>query len=170
MWFDAFYRAGALVFGGGQVLLSVLLGEITGPGWLSQSQFLTGVGLAQSLPGPLFSIGGFAGGVLGGVGGAVICLVAIFLPGLLLTIGLLPFWQAVRHQPRIRLALIGINGCSVGLIISAAILLYNHAVHTRVDAALLVAALGAAAFYRLPAPLVIVGAGLIGWPLHAWLG
>lgn len=91
-WIDTFYRAGSLVFGGGQVLLCVLLGEMTGPGWLPRSQLLDGVGLVQALPGPLFSISGFAGGALGGIGGAVICLAAMFLPGFLLMIGLLPFW------------------------------------------------------------------------------
>jgi chromate transporter len=169
-WIDAFYRAGSLVFGGGQVLLSVLLGEMTGPGWLPRSQFLDGLGLVQAMPGPLFSISGFVGGALGGVGGALVCLAAMFLPGFLLMIGLLPFWQALRHRPAIRAALVGINACAVGLIVTATLLLYDNAVHNRVDAALLVAAAGAAACYRVPAPLVIAGAALAGWPLHALLG
>jgi chromate transporter len=169
-WIDAFYRAGALVFGGGQVLLSVLLAEMTGPGWLPRSQFLDGLGLVQAMPGPLFSISGFVGGALGGIGGALVCLVAMFLPGFLLMIGLLPFWQALRHHPAIRAALTGINACAVGLIVTAALLLYANAVHNRVDAALLIAAAGAAACYRVPAPLVIAGAALAGWPLHALLG
>jgi chromate transporter len=169
-WIDAFYRAGSLVFGGGQVLLSVLLGEMTGPGWLPRSQFLDGLGLVQAMPGPLFSFSGFVGGALGGVGGALACLAAMFLPGFLLMLGLLPFWQALRGRPAIRAALGGINACAVGLIVTAALLLYGNAVHTDVDAALLVAAAGAAACYRVPAPLVIVGSAAVGWPLHALLG
>ncbi len=169
-WFDAFYRAGALVFGGGQVLLSILLGEVTGPGWLTHAQFLNGLGLVQALPGPLFSIGGYVGGYLGGVGGALICLFAIFLPGLLLVIGLLPFWDAVRHQPRVRAALVGVNACAVGLIVTAVLVLYAHAPHGRSYALLLLGAYLAAARFRVPAPLVILGAVLLGRPLHVWLG
>jgi chromate transporter len=118
--FGAFYRAGALVFGGGHVVLPLLRSAVVGPGWMSDSAFLAGYGAAQAVPGPLFTFAGYLGrllpGAAGGLHGAVIALVAIFLPGLLLVTGVLPFWHAVSTRPTARAALRGANAAVVGVL------------------------------------------------------
>ncbi len=117
---DAFYRAGALVFGGGHVVLPLLEAEVVGPGWVSVDAFLAGYGAAQAVPGPLFTFAAYLGVVMGpepnGVAGAVICLVALFLPGLILVVGALPFWDAFRRHPAAQAALRGTNAAVVGLL------------------------------------------------------
>src|SRR6202035_1124523 len=100
--FDAFYRSGALVFGGGHVVLPLLQAQVVTPGWVSNETFLAGYGLAQAVPGPLFTFAAYLGAVTGpapnGLTGAAIALVALFLPSFLLVIGVLPFWQGVRGR------------------------------------------------------------------------
>jgi chromate transporter len=120
--FSAFYRAGALVFGGGHVVLPMLDEAIVATGWVAQADFLAGYGAAQAVPGPLFTFAAFLGAVgpaPNGVAGAILALVAIFLPGLLLVLGALPFWEAVRRMPRARAALAGINAAVVGILAAA---------------------------------------------------
>jgi len=118
--FDAFYRAGALVFGGGHVVLPLLEAEVVQPGWVSQDAFLAGYGAAQAVPGPLFTFAAYLGAVMGpepdGVAGAVICLVGVFLPGLLLVFGALPFWDALRTRPVAQAAMRGANAAVVGIL------------------------------------------------------
>jgi chromate transporter len=101
--FDAFYRAGALVFGGGHVVLPLLQAQVVSPGWVSNGAFLAGYGAAQAIPGPLFTFAAYLGAVMGpapnGIAGAAIALGGIFLPGLLLVVGMLPFWDAFRTRP-----------------------------------------------------------------------
>lgn len=93
--FDAFFRSGAFVFGGGHVVLPLLQAAVVDPGWVSDPQFLAGYGAAQALPGPLFTFAAYLGAISstgpGGVAGALIALLAIFLPGFLLLLGVLPF-------------------------------------------------------------------------------
>jgi chromate transporter len=121
--FDAFYRSGALVFGGGHVVLPLLQTAVVQPGWISSSAFLVGYGAAQAVPGPLFTFAAFLGAAMTplphGVAGAAICLVAIFLPGLLLVTGLLPFWSALRSRPPVQAAMRGANAAVVGLLAAA---------------------------------------------------
>ncbi|MFH1558718.1 MAG: chromate transporter [Ancylobacter novellus] len=118
--FDAFYRAGALVFGGGHVVLPLLQAEVVTPGWVSDEAFLAGYGLAQALPGPLFTFAAYLGAVMGpapnGLVGAMIALVAVFLPGLLLVYGMLPFWDALRLRPTAQAAMRGANAAVVGIL------------------------------------------------------
>jgi chromate transporter len=118
--FDAFYRAGALVFGGGHVVLPLLEAEVVQPGWVSRDAFLAGYGAAQAVPGPLFTFAAYLGAVMGpepgGVAGAVICLVAVFLPGLLLVVGAFPFWDALRTRPVAQAAMRGANAAVVGIL------------------------------------------------------
>jgi chromate transporter len=118
--FDAFYRAGALVFGGGHVVLPLLQAEVVRPGWVSADAFLAGYGAAQAVPGPLFTFAAYLGAVMrpepDGVVGAAICLIAVFVPGLLLVVGTLPFWDAVRTRPGAQAALRGTNAAVVGLL------------------------------------------------------
>jgi hypothetical protein len=106
MLLDAFYRAGSLVFGGGHVVLPLLETEVVQPGWVSRDDFLAGYGAAQAVPGPLFTFAAYLGTITqpgpSGILGATICLVAIFLPGLLLVVGTVPFWDDFRAVPIVR--------------------------------------------------------------------
>ncbi len=124
--FEGFFRSGALVFGGGHVVLPLLHAEVVGRGWVSDDVFLAGYGAAQALPGPLFAFAGYLGAAMGpspnGWLGGVWCLVAIFLPGLLLVAGATPFWERVRVMPGVQAALRGTNAAVVGLLLAA---LYN---------------------------------------------
>jgi chromate transporter len=119
-YFDAFYRAGALVFGGGHVVLPLLQAEVVPPGWIGHDAFLAGYGAAQAVPGPLFTFAAYLGTVMGpqpnGVAGAALCLIAVFLPGLLLVVGALPFWDDFRKQPTAQAVLRGTNAAVVGIL------------------------------------------------------
>jgi chromate transporter len=118
--FDSFYRAGALVFGGGHVVLPLLETEVVAPGWVSQQTFLAGYGLAQAVPGPLFTFAAYLGAAAAafpnGATGALIAVAAIFLPGLLLVYGMLPFWDALRQKPLAQAAMRGANAAVVGIL------------------------------------------------------
>jgi chromate transporter len=120
---DKFYRTGALVFGGGHVVLPLLEREVVAPGWVTHDQFLAGYGAAQAVPGPLFTFSAYLGATMnrgpGGVGGGLWALAAIFLPALLLVAGALPFWQALRHRPAAQAALRGANAAVVGVLLAA---------------------------------------------------
>ena len=124
--FDAFYRAGSLVFGGGHVVLPLLQASVVPPGWVSNDTFLASYGAAQAVPGPLFTFAAYLGAVMGpqpnGWAGAALCLVAIFLPSFLLLFGALPFWGKLRRRPAAQAALRGVNAAVVGLLLAA---LYN---------------------------------------------
>ncbi len=121
--FDAFYRSGALVFGGGHVVLPLLQAETVTTGWVSNETFLAGYGLAQALPGPLFAFASFlgaqAGMTVGAAAGATLALLALFLPGLLLVYGTLPFWDGLRRHAAARHAMMGANAAVVGILAAA---------------------------------------------------
>lgn len=121
--FDGFFRSGALVFGGGHVVLPLLQVEVAGPGGFDNAAFLAGYGLAQAVPGPLFSFAAYLGAMMPlpptGVAGSAIALVAIFLPGLLLVYGALPFWDALRRSPAMQAAVRGTNAAVVGILAAA---------------------------------------------------
>lgn len=118
--FDSFYRAGALVFGGGHVVLPLLQAETVGPGWITDNQFLAGYGAAQAVPGPLFTFAAYLGAMLGpepnGVAGAAVALAAVFLPGFLILVGVLPFWDHFRALPRAQSLMQGANAAVVGIL------------------------------------------------------
>ncbi|WP_247996885.1 chromate efflux transporter [Brucella tritici] len=118
--FDSFYRAGSLVFGGGHVVLPLLESEVVRPGWVSHDQFLAGYGAAQAVPGPLFTFAAYLGTVLkpepNGISGAIIALVAVFLPGFLLLIGSIPFWDVFRARPKAQAMMRGANAAVVGIL------------------------------------------------------
>jgi chromate transporter len=124
--FDAFYRSGSLVFGGGHVVLPLLKAAVVTRGWVSDDSFLAGYGAAQAVPGPLFTFAAYLGAVVqpqpNGIAGATIALVGIFLPSFFLIIGTLPFWQALRRRTDAQAALHGVNAAVVGLLLAA---LYN---------------------------------------------
>lgn len=121
--FDAFYRAGSLVFGGGHVVLPLLQAEVVGPGWVSDADFLAGYGAVQAVPGPLFTFAAYLGAIAaigpGGVGGALIASVGVFLPGFLLLVGVLPLWNAFRERPGAQAVMRGANAAVVGILASA---------------------------------------------------
>jgi chromate transporter len=157
----ALYRTGALVFGGGHVVLPLLKEAVVAPGWLSESDFLTGYGAAQAVPGPMFSIAAFIGARLdhgrGGALGAVISLVAIFLPGLLMISGVLPFWNRLAANARVARSMTGINAVVVGLLAAALYdPLWTSAVLSPIDFAIALAGL-LALLARAPALAVIAG-------------
>ena len=165
--FEAFYRAGSLVFGGGHVVLPLLQAAVVPPGWVSNDAFLAGYGAAQAVPGPLFTFSAYLGTVMGlppnGVLGAVIALVGIFLPSFLLIIGALPFWEALRHRPRMQAALRGVNAAVVGLLLAA---LYNPVwtagIANAGDFALAAAAFLLLFMWQTPPWLVVVLCGVAG--------
>lgn len=117
---DSFYRAGSLVLGGGHVVLPLLQAETVTPGWVSDDAFLAGYGAAQAVPGPLFTFAAWLGAVMGptpnGVAGAAIALVALFLPGFLILIGALPFWDQLRRTTWAQSAMQGANAAVVGIL------------------------------------------------------
>ena len=133
--FDAFYRSGALVFGGGHVVLPLLREAFVTPGWISDDSFLAGYGAAQAVPGPLFTFAAYLGSVVNvsphGIPGAALGLIGIFLPGILVLLGSLPFWDALRTRPAAQAAMRGVNAAVVGLLGAA---LYNPVWTTSVKA------------------------------------
>ncbi|RTZ41086.1 chromate efflux transporter [Candidimonas sp. SYP-B2681] len=167
---DVFYRVGALVFGGGHVILPLLQAEVVPNGWVSNEIFLAGYGAAQAMPGPLFTFAAFLGASMStpptGFIGGTLCLVAIFVPSFLIVVGALPFWEQLRTSLRMRAALAGVNAAVVGLLLAA---LYHpvwtSAIHQSSDFALAVVALTALVFWKLRPWLVVVGSGLGGWLL-----
>jgi chromate transporter len=165
--FDAFYRSGALVFGGGHVVLPLLQAQVVAPGWVTNEAFLAGYGLAQAVPGPLFTFAAYLGAVMGpapnGMAGAAIALVALLLPGMLLVYGTLPFWDAVRTRPAAQAAMRGSNAAVVGILGAA---LYNpvwtSAVLTPRDFALALAGFLLLTVWKMPPWIVVAllaGAG-----------
>ena len=159
--FDAFYRSGALVFGGGHVVLPLLQASVVPPGWVSNDAFLAGYGAAQAVPGPLFTFSAYLGTVMGpapnGWLGGLLCLAAIFLPSFLLLIGALPFWDLLRRRTVVQAGLRGINAAVVGLLLAA---LYRpvwvSAIFGPADFALGVAAFLLLTMWKTPPWLVVI--------------
>jgi chromate transporter len=172
--FDAFYRSGSLVFGGGHVVLPLLQAATVQPGWLGNDAFLAGYGAAQAVPGPLFTFSAYLGTVMGspphGWTGGLFCLVAIFLPSFFLAIGPLPFWNWIRDHPVMRSVLKGVNAAVVGLLLAA---LYNpvwtSAIHHPADFAIAVVALLLLGPWKVP-PWLVVIAGAVAAPAIGYLG
>ena len=160
-FFDAFYRSGALVFGGGHVVLPLLRDAVVAPGWVSDNAFLAGYGATQAVPGPVFTFAAYLGAIMRGVPGAIVALVAIFLPGLLLMTGTLPFWDALRTRPAAQAAMRGINAAVVGVLGAA---LYNPiwttTVMTSADFALVLVGFVLLTVWRAP-PLLVVALGAL---------
>ncbi len=161
----AFYRAGALVFGGGHVVLPLLQAAVVPPGWVDNDAFLAGYGAAQAVPGPLFTFAAYLGAVMRpapqGWRGGMIALVAIYLPSFLLLIGILPFWDDLRRKIPVRAALRGVNAAVVGVLLAALYTpVWTSAIHGPRDFALALAAFLALVFWRVP-PWLVVFAGAL---------
>jgi chromate transporter len=160
---DGFYRAGALVFGGGHVVLPLLEAETVARGWVDPDVFVAGYGAAQAVPGPLFTFSAYLGWAADGAAGAVVALVAIFLPGALLTLGVLPFWSRVRARPRIRAGLTGVNAAVVGVLLAALYdPVFTQGAGTPAAFAISIVAWLALAAWRLSPVWVVLGAAAAG--------
>jgi len=165
--FDTFFRVGSLVFGGGHVVLPLLQREVVPAGWVSNDQFITGYAAAQAVPGPLFTFAAYLGAVSkpapNGWLGALIALIAIFLPSFLFVIGILPFWNHLRSLEAFQAALRGINAAVVGILLAALYQpIWTSAIHAPGDFALAVLAFGLLVIWKVPPWLVVVLSALIG--------
>jgi chromate transporter len=163
---DSFYRSGALVFGGGHVVLPLLQAEVVPPGWVSNDAFLAGYGAAQAVPGPLFTFAAYLGTVMGpapnGWVGGLLCLVAIFLPSFLLLLGALPFWDGVRRRLAVQSALRGVNAAVVGLLLAALYRpVWTSAIFAPQDFAIGIVAFLLLTFWAVP-PWLVVILGAVG--------
>lgn len=171
--FNAFYRSGALVFGGGHVVLPLLREAVVTPGWVSSDAFLAGYGAAQAVPGPLFTFAAYLGAVahpVPGIVGACTALLALFLPGILILAGTLPFWELFRQKVWAQSAMRGVNAAVVGLL-GAALFdpVWTGTVHTHADFALALACFTLLVTWRVP-PVFIAVLGALGGLALAALG
>lgn len=165
--FDIFYRAGALVFGGGHVVLPLLEADLVPRGFISRDAFLAGYGAAQAVPGPLFTFSAYVGAALDqgprGLTGAAICLAGMFASSFLLVPGVMPFWVRLSHLAGARAALIGVNAAVVGILGAA---LYTpvatSAIHGPADAALAAAGWAMLALAKAPPWAVVIVCGAAG--------
>lgn len=163
---DAFYRAGALVFGGGHVVLPLLETGVVAPGWITPETFLAGYGAAQAVPGPLFTFAAYLGAALApapnGIAGATLALGAVFLPGFLILIAALPYWNALRADARAQSALQGANAAVVGILGAALYApVFTSAIGDARDLALALACFVALTMWRAP-PWAVVAAAAAG--------
>jgi chromate transporter len=172
--FDAFYRSGALVFGGGHVVLPLLREAFVAPGWISDDAFLAGYGAAQAVPGPLFTFAAYLGAVVNtsphGIAGAALGLFGIFIPGILILLGALPFWESFRKRVGAQAAMRGVNAAVVGVLGAA---LYNpvwtSSVKTPEDFGVALTGFVLLTVWRLP-PLAVVILGALAGMMLAALG
>ncbi|MBX6964437.1 chromate efflux transporter [Alcaligenes faecalis] len=165
---EGVYRSGALVFGGGHVVLPLLQASVVPSGVVSNADLMVGYGAAQAVPGPLFTfaayIGAIAQGPLHGWLGGLVLLVVIFVPAFLILIGVLPFWQSLRHRAGVRTAMAGVNAGVVG-ILGAALYdpVWTSAIHSRADFGLALFLFGLLIVGRVPPALVVLLAGVGAW-------
>jgi len=165
--FDAFYRAGSLVFGGGHVVLPLLQAAVVPPGWVSNDTFLAGYGAAQAVPGPLFTFSAYLGTVMepwpNGWAGAILCVAAMFLPAFFLVVGPLPFWDDLRRRTWAQAMLRGVNAAVVGLLLAALYRpVWTSAINSAGDFALVAAAFLLLFTWQLPPWLVVIFCALGG--------
>ncbi|MDF2065236.1 chromate efflux transporter [Bacillus sp. Cr_A10] len=161
--FDAYYRVGSIVFGGGHVVLPMLQREVE----VSPDIFLAGYGAAQAVPGPLFTLAGYLGQVTAGIPGALIAVFAMFLPSFLLVIGTLPFWTVIRSKRGIQAALKGVNAAVVGILLAA---LYNpvftSAVNSTMDFVIVLITFTLLSVYKWPPIYVVLFSAIFGAIMH----
>ena len=164
---DAFFRAGALVFGGGHVVLPLLEAETVARGWVTPDAFLAGYGAAQAVPGPLFTFAAYLGAVQTptphGVLGAGVALLAVFAPGFLILIAVLPHWYRLRALPAAQAVMRGANAAVVGVLGAALYApVFSGAITDLRALALALACLVALMLWKTPPWVVVVIAGLAG--------
>jgi len=164
--FEAFYRSGALVFGGGHVVLPLLREAFVTPGWVTDDAFLAGYGAAQAVPGPLFTFAAYLGAVVSpaphGLAGAALGLIAIFLPGVLILMGTLPFWDTFRKRAGAQAIMRGVNAAVVGLLGAALYTpVWTSSVRTPGDFGIALVGFVLLTVWRAP-PLVVVVISAVG--------
>ncbi len=160
---DAFYRTGSLVFGGGHVVLPLLENAVVARGWVKEQSFLAGYGAAQAIPGPLFTFSAYLGASIKPSPNpflyGALALIAIFLPGLLVMIAVLPFWQTLREKRPIQASLRGVNAGVVGVLIAAFFQpVWTTTIHTRLDFFLSLTAFSLLTLWRLPSWMIVLAA------------
>lgn len=169
MMFDSFYRSGALVFGGGHVVLPLLEQEFVPSGLITAEEFLAGYGAAQAVPGPLFTFAAYLGTVMGGVLGGIVATIAIFSPAFLLIIGTLPFWHTLREKSSIKGAFVAVNAAVVGILIAAFYQpIWTSTIIEGKDFAFALLLFSLLAFWKLPSWIIVI-LGITGGMLLPYL-
>lgn len=154
---DGIYRAGAMVFGGGHVVLPLLESAVVKPGGMNADQFLAGYGAAQAVPGPLFTFAAYLGAVSEGITGALLALIAVFAPGFLLLIGVLPFRERLRRLPVAEAVIKGANAAVVGVLAAALYApVFTSAIHGPKEFALAAGCFLLLMVWKAPALLVVL--------------
>jgi chromate transporter len=165
--FEGFYRSGALVFGGGHVVLPLLQQQTVATGWVSSNDFLAGYGAAQAVPGPLFTFAAFLGWIMVATpnhwSGALLATAGIFLPGMLLVLAALPYWQALRARPSMVAVLSGVNAAVVGLLATAFYSpVWTTAIHSEIDFAIATIGFFMLMRWKIPPLAVVIICALAG--------
>ncbi len=168
--FENFYRNGSLIFGGGQVLIPLLYTEfVTLKSYLTSPEFLSGYGLAQAVPGPVFSFSAYIGalssremGITGMITGGLMSAAGIFLPGTFLIFFVIRFWDNLKRYRIVRASLEGITAASSGMVIAAAIILYLPMEHNILNSMLIISTFGLLQFTKIKAPFLIIAGILLG--------
>lgn len=163
--FESFFRIGSIIYGGGQVVLPMLLVEVVETNWLAESEFFIGFGLVQSLPGPLFNFSAYLGAVYKGFIGALVAWIGLFGPGLLLIFAFLPLWMRVRRNSTFKCFLAGVNAAAIGLIVAACAQLWEKAVLSWATAAVFCFTGSLIRFFDVFVPFAIILGGLLGFVL-----
>ncbi|MCP2036221.1 chromate transporter [Planomicrobium sp. HSC-17F08] len=167
--FDIFYRVGSIVFGGGHVVLPMLEREVV-PGWMSADLFISGYGAAQAVPGPLFTLSGYLGQLMGSGLGVVLAVVAMFLPSFLLVIGTLPFWSIIRTKSGVQAALKGVNAGVVGILLAALYdPVFTSGIRGPFDFAIAIIAFAMLVYFKLAPWIVVLITAILGAGAYAFL-
>lgn len=164
--FEVMYRIGSIIFGGGQVVLPMLQDEVVSS-WMTKEQFLQGLGLAQSMPGPLFNFAAYLGAIYKGVPGALVAYCGLFGPGVILIFAMVPFWARLRHNMTFKAILKGVNATAIGLVGAACVILWESAISDAGDAMIFCFALTLAVVFGIQAPFVVFAGGVMGAILHS---
>lgn len=159
--FEKMFRLGSVIFGGENVVVPMLKGEVV-PRWMTDYQFFQGLGLVQSLPGPLFNFASYIGVMYKGISGGLIAFVGLYAPGVMLVYGMVPIWAKLRHEAWFQCALTGINATAIGFVGAACIITWESVIHTRADVVVFVFAGSLASFFNVKAPFAIISGGIVG--------
>ncbi|WKA52078.1 chromate efflux transporter [Planococcus liqunii] len=167
--FDIFYRVGSIVFGGGHVVLPMLEREVV-PNWMSADLFISGYGAAQAVPGPLFTLAGYLGQLMGSGLGVLLAVVAMFLPSFLLVIGTLPFWSIIRTKSGVQAALKGVNAGVVGILLAALYdPVFTSGIRGPLDFAIAIIAFAMLVYFKLAPWIVVLITAILGAGAYAFL-
>ena len=167
--FDIYYRVGSIVFGGGHVVLPMLEREVV-PDWMGPDVFISGYGAAQAVPGPLFTLAGYLGQIMSGGWGAVIAVIAMFLPSFLLVIGTLPFWSIIRTKSGVQAALKGVNAGVVGILLAALYdPVFTSGIRGPIDFAIAITAFAMLVYFKLAPWIVVLVTAILGAMSYAFL-